>query len=198
MWHEILTRGVSAEWGVFVNCACPRVHLGCLPLLTVFTWLHAVALEGAPVPMAMEIPDIDLSCREKLHQLWSSSVQHSPGKCCSSLGADVREVCVLPSPSGWDIIEIQLIFLQLVAWLHLLSFWNDSWDVLFISGLVLTHGPSPALEFMEVVGERSVCDGCACSLYCSCSFSFFVTLGSPGPRYLVLLRRAASPLLKIT
>lgn len=147
IWPKILTCGVSAEWGVFVSCACPRVHLGCSPLFPVLTWLHARALKGAPVPVATDIPDIDQSCRENLHQLWSSSVQRSPVKCCSSLGPDVWEICSAP-------------FSLRVA-CHSgtvnLCWWHDCTSFAFgmivgmcylCQALYQTHGPPLALEFM--------------------------------------------------
>lgn len=53
--------------------------------------------------------------------------------------------------------------------------------------------------YAELLGKKVVCmmDVLVHSTALAASL-FFVTLGSPRPRYLVLLRHAASPLFKIT
>lgn len=196
IWTKILTQDVSAEWGVFVNDACTKVPLRCSPLLTGFTWLHTRASKGAPVPIAMDIPGTDQSCREKLPQLWSSSIQHSPVKCCPSWGWCLGSLsCSLPLKDCDVVTVLQLILL--VAWLHLLSFWNDKLGCHLSQALYQTCGPPPALGFMVSCRGRKCVWWMCCSLHCSCSFSFFVALGS-GPHYLVLLRHAASPFPQIT
>lgn len=95
MWPKILPHGVSAEWGLFVSDACTRVHLGCVPLLPVLTWLHGRAWKGAPVPMAMDTAGIDQSCRRSSVSS-AAPVSAQPLQSCSSLGTDAWEVCAAP------------------------------------------------------------------------------------------------------